>query len=257
MALSLEQASLAQLSQLRWTPMYRRVRAFVDGRVIVDSTNAIQVWELHRVVGSYAVPAADVAVPLDHPTPVSPVDDHPPILTPEHPFSMHTAAGSSCDVSAGPRVLAGAAFRPDDPDLAGYVLLDWNAFDEWREEEQIVMGHPHDPFKRIDCLPTSRHVAVRIGDTVLAESDRPTLLLETHLPPRHYIPRADVRMDVLQRSDTVTVCAYKGQATYWSAIVGDEIVPDVAWTYTDPLTEAEPVRDLICFYDERVEVTVG
>ena len=145
MALSLEQASLAQLSQLRWTPMYRRVRAFVDGRVIVDSTDAIQVWEPHRVVGSYAVPAADVAVPLDHPTPVSPVDDHPPILTPEHPFSMHTAAGSSCDVSAGPRVLAGAAFRPDDPDLAGYVLLDWNAFDEWREEEQIVMGHPHDP----------------------------------------------------------------------------------------------------------------
>ena len=64
-------------------------------------------------------------------------------------------------------------------------------------------------------------------------------------------------MDVLQRSDTVTVCAYKGQATYWSAIVGDEIVPDVAWTYTDPLTEAEPVRDLICFYDEGVEVTVG
>ena len=63
-------------------------------------------------------------------------------------------------------------------------------------------------------------------------------------------------MDLLVPSDTVTVCAYKGEATYWSAVVGDEVVPDVAWTYTDPLTDAEPVRDLICFYDERVDLTV-
>ncbi len=169
---------------------------------------------------------------------------------------MHTAGGSAYDIFTGTRALAEAGFRLDDSDLADYVLLDWDAFDEWREEEQAVMGHAHDPYQRIDCLPTSRHVVVRIGDTVLAESRHPTLLLETHLPIRHYIPRDDVRMDVLQRSDTVTVCAYKGQATYWSAIVGDEVIPDVAWTYTDPLHDAEPVRDLICFYDERVDLEI-
>lgn len=256
MATSMDEVTRTQVSLLRWTDMHRRVRAFVDGEVVVDSPAPIQVWEPHRVVGCYAVPTADIVAPLEHHRPRLPGAEHPPILTPEHPFAMHTAPGASYDIGAEARTLAGAGFRLDDPDLADYVLLDWDAFDEWREEEQTVMGHVHDPYKRIDCLATSRHVVVRVGDTVLAESRHPTLLLETHLPARHYIPREDVRMDVLQRSDTHTVCAYKGQATYWSAVVGDEVIPDVAWTYTDPLLDAEPVRDLICFYDERVEVEI-
>ncbi len=256
MATSLDEVTKSQVGLLRWTDMRRRVRAFVDGQVVVDSAAPIQVWEPHRVVGCYAVPSADIVGPLEHHTPTLPPAEHPPILTPAHPFALHTASGATYDIVADGRTLAGAGFRLDDPDLAGYVLLDWDAFDEWREEEQTVMGHAHDPYQRIDCLPTSRHIVVRIGDTVLAESRHPTLLLETHLPVRHYIPREDVRMDVLERSDTVTVCAYKGQATYWSAIVGDEVIPDVAWTYTDPLHDAEPVRDLICFYDERVDLEI-
>ncbi|MDV7099300.1 DUF427 domain-containing protein [Gordonia amicalis] len=256
MATSLDEVTKSQVGLLRWTDMHRRVRAFVDGQVVVDSAEPIQVWEPYRVVGSYAVRTADIAAPLEHHVPTMPGSDHPAILTPAHPFSMHTAPGATYDIGADARTLVGAGFRLDDPDLADYVLLDWDAFDEWREEEQIAMGHAHDPYKRIDCLATSRHIVVRIGDTVLAESHNPTLLLETHLPARHYIPREDVRMDVLQRSDTVTVCAYKGQAKYWSAVVGDEVVPDVAWTYTDPLPDAEPVRDLICFYDEWVDVQI-
>ncbi|WP_055474451.1 DUF427 domain-containing protein [Gordonia sp. HS-NH1] len=256
MATSMDELTMSQLGSLRWADMRRRVRAMVDGQVVVDSATALQVWEPHRVVGCYAVPASDVVARLDNPQQTDATAEHASILTPDDPFALHTTTGTVYDLQAGGRTLRGAGFRPQDPDLADHVLLDWSAFDEWREEDQTAIGHPHDPFQRIDCLDTSRHVVVAVGDTVLAESRRPTLLLETHLPPRHYLPREDVRMDLLVPSDTVTVCAYKGEASYFSAIVGDDIVPDVAWTYTDPLIDAEPVRDLICFYDERVELTV-
>ncbi|MFE0749951.1 DUF427 domain-containing protein [Gordonia sp. NPDC058843] len=256
MATSMDELTMSQLGSLRWVDMRRRVRALVDGRVVVDSATALQVWEPYRVVGCYAVPISDVAAPLVDSQRVDAATEHPPILTPDDPFVLHTTAGTVYDLRADGRALSGAAFRPDDPDLADHVLLDWSAFDEWREEDESAIGHPHDPFQRIDCLSTSRHVVVRVGDTVVAESRRPTLLLETHLPPRHYLPREDVRMDLLVPSDTVTVCAYKGEASYYSAVVGDDVVADVAWTYTNPLIDAVPVRDLICFYDERVTLTV-
>ncbi|MFW0797308.1 DUF427 domain-containing protein [Gordonia sp. CPCC 205515] len=256
MAVDMDRFTMSRLAELRWCPMRRRVRAKVGNRTIVDSIDVVQVWEPYRVVGCYAVPVADIDPALENSTAVSKAAEHPPILTPDHPFGLHTASGTSWDIPVSGQTLTAAAFVPDDPDLAGYVALDWAAFDEWWDEEDLAVSHPHDPFKRIDCLATSRHVVVRIGDTVLAESHRPTLLLETYLPPRHYFPRDDVRMDRLVPSETRTACAYKGHATYWSALVDGELVADVAWTYLDPLQDGLPVRDLICFYDDRVDLTV-
>ena len=79
---------------------------------------------------------------------------------------------------------------------------------------------------------------------VLAESSRPMMLIETSLPVRWYLPRADVRMDLLRPSDKHTVCAYKGVASYLSA----DGAADVAWFYPDPLNDALGVKDLICFW---------
>ena len=247
---------MSALASLRWARMRRRVRASVAGRTVVDSGDAIQVWEPDRVVGSYAVSRGDIAVPLTHPRTVGPAVQRPPVLTPDDVFSVHTCAGTVWDIATPDAVLEGAAFTPDDPDLGDRVVLDWAAFDDWREEEQTVLAHPHDPFKRIDCLVSSRHVEVRAGDLLLAESRRPTVVVETYLPVRHYLPRNDVRMDRLVPSATTTACAYKGEATYWSVIVDGSVVPDVAWSYPDPLADGVPVRDLICFYDERVDVIV-
>jgi uncharacterized protein (DUF427 family) len=145
------------------------------------------------------------------------------------------------------------AFRPDDPALGGRVVLDFAAFD-WVEEEEPVMGHPHDPSQRIDCLRSSRHVVVRLGGVVLADSTRPVALFETHLPTRWYLPGDDVRMELMSASATSTVCAYKGRASYLDAAVDGGRA--VAWFYPDPLHDAEPVRDLVCFWSERCEVTV-
>jgi uncharacterized protein (DUF427 family) len=77
------------------------------------------------------------------------------------------------------------------------------------------------------------------------------MLFETGLPVRYYLPREDVRLDLLEPSNTTSHCAYKGEATYWSH--GGE---DVAWTYERPLREGEPVRDLVCFWNEKTDIEV-
>jgi uncharacterized protein (DUF427 family) len=139
-----------------------------------------------------------------------------------------------------------------DENLQGYVLVDWQAADRWLEEDEETVGHPRDPFHRIDIRRSSRHVVVSVEGDVLADSRRPTLLFETGLPVRYYLPREEVRMDVLEPSDRRTTCAYKGHASYFSA----RGAPDIAWTYPDPLTEAEQIRGLVAFFNERTDVTV-
>ncbi|SOC52241.1 DUF427 domain-containing protein [Ornithinimicrobium cerasi] len=249
MAVDLLSITFDVLPQLRYAACEKRIRASRGGQPVADTTSALLVWEPRRLVPEYAVPAADLLVDLRPTQPLEPPDPLPPLLPPGH-FGWHTTAGT-------PLALEGTeeevAFRPDDPVLGGRVVLDFAAFD-WVEEEEPVVGHPHDPSQRIDCLPSSRHVVVRLGGTVLAESRRPVALFETHLPPRWYLPREDVRMDLLTPSATTTLCAYKGRASYLSADV--EGGADIAWSYPDPLHDGEPVRDLVCFWSERCEVTV-
>lgn len=139
-----------------------------------------------------------------------------------------------------------------DDDLAGYVQVDWTAVDRWLEEDEELVGHPRDPFHRIDIRQSSRHVVVSLDGEVVAESRRPVLLFETGLPVRYYLPREDVRLDLLGSSDRRSTCAYKGHASYF----GTDAHPDIAWTYPEPLPDAEQIRDLIAFFNERAEIIV-
>ena len=139
-----------------------------------------------------------------------------------------------------------------DADLEGYVLVDWDSADRWLEEDEEIVGHPRDPFHRIDIRQSSRHVVVSLGDEVVADSHRPKLLFETFLPVRYYLPREDVRLDLFQPGDKRTTCAYKGHASYF----GTDAHPDIAWTYLEPLPDAEQIRGLIAFFNERTDITV-
>lgn len=250
------------LGELRVHPVDKWVRAYAGGRSVVSSTRPRLVWEPRRIVPSYAVPRDDVDAELA-PDPSPPAQEQPvrirsggpDLLDPSTPFSAHTCPGDRFTLRADGTELTGAAFAPHDDALAGYVVLDWAAFTEWREEDEVVVGHPHDPFHRIDCLRSSRHVVVSSGTQVLADTRRATILLESMLPPRYYVPREDVRMDALEPSRRRSVCAYKGQASYWSSM-GDQPVADVAWTYEDPLQDAAPVRDLVSFFTERLDLVV-
>jgi uncharacterized protein (DUF427 family) len=238
MALDLSRQHFTQLDQLRITPSPKRLRARLDGRTVLDTRDALLVWEPRRVVPSYAVPPGDLDLTLTEHEPVPLPDRLGPVLPPGH-ADWHTSPGTSLHVEGVGEV----AFRPDDPDVGGRVIVTWAPFD-WLEEDEPVVGHPHDPFGRIDVLRSDRHVRVTVGDTVLAESSRPTALFETKLPVRWYLPREDVRTDLLTASDTHTVCAYKGTASYLSA----EGAPDVAWYYPDPLHEVAQITDMLCFW---------
>jgi uncharacterized protein (DUF427 family) len=255
MALPMEQSLADSRDELRFHPTSKRIRVSLGQRLVCDTTSAVLVWEPRRVVPTYAVPAADLVADLE-PAESRPLPDPmPPFLGPED-FSAHSCPGRSYSVRVDGEVADAAAFVPDDPDLAGKVVLDFGPTTPfaWLEEDEPVIGHPHDPFKRIDVLRSDRRVVVSHGGEVLADSRRAMALYETSLPTRWYLPRDDVRLDLLEASTTRTVCAYKGEASYYSLASG--AAADVAWYYPDPLHDAARVRDHVCFYAERTDLAV-
>jgi uncharacterized protein (DUF427 family) len=123
-------------------------------------------------------------------------------------------------------------------------------------EDEQVLGHPRDPYHRIDTYRTTRPVRVSLDGGTIAESTRAVALFESGLPARYYLPAEDVRTDLLEPSETTTRCAYKGVASYWHVRIGDELHEDLAWTYADPDRDGRAIRDLICFFNERVDLEV-
>jgi uncharacterized protein (DUF427 family) len=217
----------------------------------------VLVWEPKRVVPQYAVPAEDVhaevktaAAPGEAGAPEGLPLGGRPVYDPSIPFGVHTTPGEALIVRAEGREAAG--FRPADEALSGHVILDFDAFDAWYEEDERNVAHPRDPFHRIDIVRSSRHVRIEHDGAVLAESTAPYMLFETSLPVRYYLPSEDVAMELLRPSDTISHCAYKGRASYWSL----DAEPDIAWTYREPLREAAEVTGRIAFFNERVDIAI-
>ena len=114
-------------------------------------------------------------------------------------------------------------------------------------------GHPTLSGHSITTEPVGGLVTARWGGEVVAESRDALLLRETGLPPRTYFPMADVRMDLLHRTEHHTRCPFKGEASYWSIEVGDRRSEDIAWGYEDPLPVRADLKGRIAFYDDRLE----
>ncbi|WFR66110.1 DUF427 domain-containing protein [Curtobacterium flaccumfaciens] len=157
------------------------------------------------------------------------------------------------------RLVEHVAWAWDEDGLDGWLGVTWTpgVLDAWYEEDDPVITHPRDPHNRVDALPSSRHVVVRDGDRVLADTTAPVAVYETGLPTRWYVPPADVRFDAIVETDTVSECPYKGHATeYWGVRRPDGSVQDVAWSYPDPFPAVAAVRGLVAFWGERVTVEV-
>jgi uncharacterized protein (DUF427 family) len=255
MAVRVRDAITDQLAELRYEPTAKRIRAVLGEATAVDSTRAVLLWEPRRVVPTWAVPAEDLAAEMVSNGVAADVPEvsERPVLDPSVPFAAHTAVGASMDLRLGERTLRSAGYLLGDPAVDGYVALDYNLFDSWWEEDELSIGHPRDPYHRIDILPSSRRVRMELDGVVLADSTRPTLLFETMLPVRFYLPRKDVLVDLLP-SDSRTTCAYKGHATYFTPIINGREMKDLAWTYQAPLPEGAPIRGLVAFLDERLDV---
>jgi len=245
------------LGDLRYVPTPKRITALGPGGQVVASTDrAVLVKEPRRVVDEYAVPQDDVRAVVsptaaDAPPRERPWFDPDAAVYPPGGFRWHTTAGTEVDVAG----LVAAGFRPDDADLAGYVLLDFSAFD-WLEEDEPVIGHPRSPYHRVDVRRSTRHVRVERDGVLLAESRRPRLVFETGMPVRYYLEPADVDQSRLAPTDTRTICAYKGVASYWSVRLDGEELTDLVWGYLAPFPDAHELAGLYCFYDDKVDVTV-
>ncbi len=148
------------------------------------------------------------------------------------------------DVQSGDRTELAAVPEPDTP---GYVTVEWDDVDAWFEEDEKVFGHPRNPYHRIDCLQSGRKLRVDANGVTLVDCARTLAVYETALEPRLYVDPSNVRMDLLQPSQTHTYCPYKGTTTYWTAHIGQEKVTDIAWSYDDPLPESLPLRGFLSF----------
>jgi uncharacterized protein (DUF427 family) len=234
----------AQRGRVRTEPSSKRVRTYLGGELVADTTHALLVWE-NPHYPAYYIPVADVVATLV-PTATT---SHSPSRGDAVQFSVKTNGAEAAD---------GAWQYPDSPleAIRDYVRFDWNAMDTWFEEDVEVFTHARSPYTRIDVLPSSRHVRVMVDGVAVADTHRPTLLFETGLPVRYYLPQADVRMDLLTPTASVTHCPYKGQARYWTLRLGDTAYEDIVWSYRYPLPESIGVAGLVSFYNDRVQLEV-
>jgi uncharacterized protein (DUF427 family) len=232
---------------LYWERSPRRVRGELAGETVVDSTAVMMLHETGHLP-IYYFPETDVRGDLleasDHST--------------HCPFKGDAAYVS---VRVGDRVAENAAWTYREPldgaaPLAGYLAFYWGALDRWLEEDEEVFVHPRDPYHRVDVLDTSRHVTISLAGERLADTRRARVLLETGLPPRWYLPAEDVRPELLEESETLTQCPYKGTASYRSLRLGDRVEEDLVWLYADPLPSVAPIAGRLCFFDERVDVEI-
>jgi uncharacterized protein (DUF427 family) len=230
--------------RIKFEPSERWVRVELNGEYVADSRRVLLVWERHHIP-RYYFPRADVRQEWLEPTGDGPDD----------------AGKIYCNVKVGNRVAKRAAWHLADPPagcaaLEDYVAFAWHKLDHWYEEEEEVFVHPRDPYKRVDAIPSSRHVQVVINGETVADTRQPTLLFETDLPTRYYLPREDVRLELLEPAQGTTSCPYKGVASYWSAKIGDELFRNIVWSYPDPIPECPKIKGLLCFYNEKVDIYV-
>jgi uncharacterized protein (DUF427 family) len=224
----------------------RWVRVQFGGEFVADSKNVRLMLEPKRI-GIYYFPQADVRMDLLRPSDKTRRTDFGTRLY--HHIEVGTRRGDN------------AAWTFEDvPDefafVRGYVAFYWDRMDAWFEEDDEVFVHPRDPYKRVDVLQSSRHIEVKIDGMTVAETSKPRLLFETGLPTRYYIPKLDVRMDLLEPTDTTTRCPYKGEAVYWSARVGNQLHEDIVWSYPAPIPECPKVEKHLAFFNERVDIFV-
>ena len=221
----------------------RRVRVMFAGESIADTTHAMVMREpKHTPV--YYFPREDVAMDL-----LTPTDNH-----------SHCPWKGNCSyfsINAGGRESENAVWSYEDPYpeisvIKDYVSFYWNRVDHWLEEDEEIFVHPRDPFKRVDLCLSHREVRVMLAGREVARTTNARFLFETNHQVRYYIPESDVRMDLMEASETATSCPYKGDAVYYSARISGELLEDIAWSYPNPIAECPQIKGLICFFDERV-----
>lgn len=231
---------------LYWEAWPRRMRAVFGGATVLDSRRGRLLHETGQMPRHY-FPRDDLVQELLVPA----TGDTPAGQTPRWSVRVGDRLAENC-VSGSPTGPDGAEILP------GHVTLEFPAMDRWFEEDEPIYAHPRDPYHRVDVRAASRRVVVRHQGRVVATSERPKLLFETGLPIRYYLPFADIRIDLLTKSATISECPYKGDGQHWH-LRGDDgktAVEDVAWSLPHPLPEGLAALEHVCFYPDKIELEV-
>lgn len=234
-------------SVLYFDPVPYRLRGVFAGETVFDTEGAKLLYETaHLPV--YYIPEEDLRHDLLEPSDTQ-------------TRCPHKGEASYRSLRLGDRLEPDAVWTYLEPIvpagfLAGHAAFYWGKLDAWFVEDEQVFGHPRDPYHRIDTYRTTRAVSVTVDGEPVAESARAVALFESGLPARYYLPADDVRMDLLEPSEKKTRCAYKGVASYWHLRLEAALHEDLAWSYPEPDRDAEAVRNLICFFNERIDLEV-
>jgi uncharacterized protein (DUF427 family) len=222
-------------------PLRRRMRVRFGGAWIADSEDVMLLHEPGRYPVAY-FPAGDIAADA---------------LEPSEYTTRHQDLGATSwyTVRAGTHSRPRAAWQHTElpgyaAELKGRVAFAWRAMDAFYEEDERIVGHAADAYHRIDIRQASRHLAVRHGGQVIADTTRPLALYESGFAPRWYVPRADVDPAELTPAAGQTFCPYKGVCSYYD-IAGAR---KAAWSYEDAWPEVRRIAGLISFEPDRVEV---
>ena len=108
----------------------------------------------------------------------------------------------------------------------------------------------------ITIVPSPNPIVVTVARRVIADTTRALVLSELSHAPVLYIPRQDVDMALLVRSDHATYCPYKGDCAYYSVLVGGQRSVNAAWSYEAPYAAVAAIRDHLAFYPDRVDSIV-
>ncbi len=226
-------------------PVPRRIRAVLDGATVIDTNEALYVWET-PYYPQYYIPARDI--------------DPSAVFEQERVQHLRRGSAHRVDLRLGDRDVPNAGRRYTEspiPAIADHYRFDWDAFDSWYEEDEQVYVHPRSPYVRVDALRSVRPVCVELDGVVLAEASNSVMVFETGLPTRYYLDPASLNHAYLAPSSTATACPYKGRTSgYWSVRIGQTVHEDLAWRYEFPTRQLSPIAGLVAFYNEKVDIVL-
>lgn len=223
----------------------RRLRAFVGDALVLDTRRAHLLHETGIRPVAYA-----------------PLEDFDQTLLERTATTSHCpfkGDASYWSLRAGDELREDAVWGYEEPLdeapwLRGYAALYPGRADRWLVEDEPVAGGLRDPYHRVDVHTSSRAVRVTAAGELIAESTHPTLVFETSMPVRAYLPRNAVVAGHLRPSETTTTDPYVGDAIYWHVHAGGELLRDAAHSYELPRAEAMKIAGLVCFSGDGVQV---
>lgn len=230
---------LAKEGPVRTLQTPRLVRILLGGEYIVQTTDALFIWE-HPYYPQYYLPKSTI---LDSKAPNLKVSQGSGIKNDEGQTVAHRYTLSVGKRSTDECIIFASDLSGPAKVLNGLAKINFNAVDRWVEEAMPIHVHPKDPYKRVDILPSTRRVQVFVGKVKVADTTSSMHLYETGLPCRYYLPLTDVDVAKLLPSKTKTQCPYKGEAEYYSVDTGEgDVAKDVVWYYERPTLECAKIE---------------